>query len=253
MFIALALCAGLVSCSDDDDKKTLTFKNLTLKAGETATIENGKNISWVSDNELIASVSNDVVTAERVGSTTILDSEYEFSVTVQPTITLYKDPCFKWGASMSTVKSTMSGYSLMNSNEEGLLYEGKQAEDFIMYMFENNSLKYSVVYVPVSYSDEVADFLLERYVPITVDEEEGYIGMISIDEEMAIIATIATLSNTYYWQIIYGKLDADENSRSNTSLSQSFGEMFNTISSYPSNDSTTKEYIREMNRLMKKQ
>ena len=56
-----------------------------------------------------------------------------------------------------------------------------------MYLFENNSLTSSALMASIlSHGEELAEFLLERYVVVEVDETEYSIIMLSIDGQMAI-------------------------------------------------------------------
>ncbi len=206
LFFAFVAFTSLYSCSsDDDDDKKLSFKDITLKAGKTHIIENGNDIQWTSDNEYIASVKNHIISAHRVGTTIISGGEYEFNVTVESTLNLYEDPCFNWGASISKVKSFMSGYELMSSNSEILIYKGQLYADYVAYFFENSKLSLSSVYVPTDYVDEIADFLAEKYIYATYDEDEGYIGYISVDQRMAIILTVSELGGEYYYNVLYAE------------------------------------------------
>ncbi len=210
-FLAVIAFTSFTSCSsdDDDEKAKLSFKDITLKAGTTHIIENGDDIQWTSDNEYIASVKNRIISAHRVGTTIISGGEHEFNVTVEPTLILYNDPCLNWGASISKVKSFMSGYELMGSDSEALLYKGQLYADYIGYIFNNGKLSTTSVYVPSNYSEEVSDFLAEKYIYAVYDEDEGYIGFVSVDFSMVIFATISELGGEYYWNIIYMEATAD--------------------------------------------
>lgn len=67
--------------------------------------------------------------------------EWEYQET--PTTGLYKEPYTTWGASVSTVKSYMSSYSLLSSGTENnkyvLTYYGKNREKQIRYWFESQT------------------------------------------------------------------------------------------------------------------
>ena len=68
LFSLMVVSLAVVSCGSDEDEPN--YANQTMVAGDTYTIP-GKIKDWTSDNDLIASVSNGIVTAERVGETYI--------------------------------------------------------------------------------------------------------------------------------------------------------------------------------------
>ena len=134
VFAALAF----VSCGSDKEDEP-NYPNKTMMASETYTIP-GKNGVWTSDNQLIASVSNGIVTAERVGETTIRNGSKSFKVTVTGKYNTFKEPCLKWGASKSTVKSFMSGYTMQSEDDENIFYKGKYREALTGYMFRSGQV-----------------------------------------------------------------------------------------------------------------
>ena len=85
-FLFVLLCSLISStftaCGGDDDEPELKFNDITLNCGSTYTIPNGKNIMWTSSNEYIASVSGNIVKAEKVGEATISSNKGSFKVKV---------------------------------------------------------------------------------------------------------------------------------------------------------------------------
>lgn len=55
--------------------------------------------------------------------------------------TLYRIPCLQWGASKSTVKNFMNGYTLLSGETENLIaFDGKYKEAFTAYLFRDGKL-----------------------------------------------------------------------------------------------------------------
>ena len=169
----LILPLAFASCGSDDEPN---YKDQTLVVGSVYSIPGGST-GWTSDNELIASVSTAGVKAEHVGETYIRNGNKSFKVTVTPRFNTYEIPCLQFGASSSTVKSFMSGYTMISETDEILLYTGKHPVSFVAYLFTNSALTLSSVIIPITSVDinELVSFLAERYVYVTKDEEENVI------------------------------------------------------------------------------
>ena len=71
-------------------------------------------------------------------------------------------------------------------------------------MFENNKLTSSAKLVKTTYTDQLVDHLMQRYMPLTVDTENYNVYF--IDEETPDKANTvvgASLYNTSYWSVVY--------------------------------------------------
>jgi hypothetical protein len=199
--LLLAILATLIfvtSCSKDSDsdlsKPSLDKTNITLYASEEAKLTyTGNTCDWSSDNELVATVSNGVVTAKHVGTTTIHANDLTCMVTVKPKYLTYVEPCILWGSSKSLVKSYMQGYALKGEESNSLGYIGKGNVNGYVYLFDNNGLKESAFVVSLLNSIKISDFLLERYWVIDLKEDGdgdliSYLG--SVDLKTYIVLNI---------------------------------------------------------------
>lgn len=202
VLLTVLLSVGFADCSsDDDDDSPISFKNMELVAGNTAVIENGSGVTWTSENEYIASVSGNTISARRVGTVKISSSKGSFNVTVTPQYTLYDDPCMKWGCSKSYVKSFMNGYTLRKETDDYLIYTGKGAASYVQYGFNNAALTGVAVYVPTSYLDELAAFISERYIyAAKLDDATGHL---SPDKKTVVYVTATKLGSAYYYMVYY--------------------------------------------------
>ncbi len=210
--LTLSACGG-----DDDDPKT-SFSNQTMYNGDTYTISNGKTATWESANPFIATVSGNVVTAFCAGTTTISSELGSFSVTVKTKLNSYKEPYLNWGASTSSVKSYMSGYSELSSSSDAVLYSGKGVVDYYYYSFDSSRLKSSSCIIPVASlnAETIADFLIERYFPISTDDDKFY--FVSPDQNTAVLLQITTLNNTLCYFVVYAGMTSSKASIDITSL-----------------------------------
>ena len=93
----------------------------------------------------------------------------------------------EWGASESEVTNFMNGYENLGKNGNTLGFADLDNEIVYMYTFENNSLSSSAIGASfISKGEEITNFLLERYVPIDVDESSYLAIMISIDKKIGV-------------------------------------------------------------------
>lgn len=192
--VCLLFACMMIACGPD-------FEDMVLYPGDKEQLPDTDDyVAWTSDNENIAYVEGSYVVGQLVGTTMIRSEEGEFQVTVKPTISLYDEPCLEWGASKKVVKGTMGAYKLNDEDSDYLLYDGKDDEEYIYYSFENGGLDCSQVMIPDYVdSEKLVDFLLERYVFITYDEEDIWFYFNSADGN-------SFLGLTYsgeYWTVVY--------------------------------------------------
>lgn len=166
LLLAACVCLSLSSCNKDEaePEPTLDKTSITLYVDETSQLKySGKECIWSSENSLIASVKDGLVKGEHVGSTIIRANNLTCQVTVKPKYTGVYEPYIVWGASQSSVKSYMTGYTLKESSSTKLTYNGKGFVNAYQYTFENGKLKGSSILLPLSYSTTFLEFLAERY------------------------------------------------------------------------------------------
>ena len=218
-FLFVLLCSLISStftaCGGDDDEPELKFNDITLNCGSTYTIPNGKNIMWTSSNEYIASVSGNIVKAEKVGEATISSNKGSFKVKVNGSLaTVYPIPCLEWGASKSTVKNFMKGFSLKEEESTSLTYTGTGSHLLTTYTFESGILSGSGVALNGNYvdADKLADYMLERYVPVSVDEENYSFYFITPDNKTMLGLFLEVYSGNIVYAIVY--MPRDSKSRS---------------------------------------
>lgn len=204
----------LTSCGNDDEPDA-KFDDVTLTYENTYTIPNGNGIVWESSNDLIASVSGNTIKAEHVGEATISSEIGSFKVTVQASLNSFKEPCFDFGTSKSNIKSFMnsySGVSLYKEDATTLSYSGSlnQLVILLTYMFENSKLSSSGIALNSNYItvDTMSKFLLERYIPLAVDESDNSFYFINPQKNMAVAMQLSYVSNTIVYIVVYTKLDS---------------------------------------------
>lgn len=187
--LALVVLPLFVSCgSDDVEDMKVSVPDQSLYHKQTYDIPVKGN--WVSDNALIASVSGNKVEGVTVGKTRISNGSSSFNVTVKPKYTYFDEPCLDWGASTSTVKNKMSGYSIYKETSTNISYYGKNKETNVVYSFASGGLKSVMVFI--SKSDflgipNLADYLLERY--IVIDADNSSAGFVTNDKKTIIVMT----------------------------------------------------------------
>ena len=201
--LALALIVPMFAftgCGGDDDEPNVS--NQTLNVGQTYTIPSDG--TWVSDNDLIATVSGKTVKGVRVGEVAVRNGSQSFNVTVNPTITLFQDPCVQFGATQQVVKDYMSGYELISEEADNLIFTKNRSSDVLYgYSFENTKLNMSMVIAVKSVAtvELMGEMLAERYVLVT--SKDDYIGMVSPDKKMLVVLMIKVQSGKIVYAISY--------------------------------------------------
>lgn len=223
--LALALIVPMFAftgCGGDDDEPNVS--NQTLNVGQTYTIPSDG--TWVSDNDLIATVSGKTVKGVRVGEVAVRNGSQSFNVTVNPTITLFQDPCVQFGATQQVVKDYMSGYELISEEADNLIFTKNKSSDVLYgYSFENTKLNMSMVIAVKSVAtvELMGEMLAERYVLVT--SKDDYIGMVSPDKKMLVVLMIKVQSGKIVYAISYAPAS---NSKSDVNdLEAAFEEMIN--------------------------
>lgn len=178
VFLFLTVIMSVVTLSSCDPDDEVDIPDQTLKVGETFTIPHDG--SWTSTNNYIAEVNGNVVNAVRVGEVKIKKKKSSFRLTVNPNITLFKDPYLKFGSDSASVDWAMRDFVLIAFMDDGTLYYADATTHVIYsYAFENAKLKLSVVLVPESNASEqqMNQYLNERYVfAVEADGTKGYLS-----------------------------------------------------------------------------
>lgn len=206
IFSLMVVALAMVSCGSNKEDEP-NYPNKTMMAGVTYTIPGNSGV-WTSDNQRIASVSNGIVKAEHVGQTTIRNGSKSFKVTVNGKYNTFKEPCLQWGASKSTVKNFMSGYTLQSEDDESIFYKGKYREALTGYMFKTSGLYVSTVMLFTSSvsTDELAAFLNERYVYVTQNSSEYYFAYSTPDEKNVVLLQLTTINSQVVYMVSYGSV-----------------------------------------------
>ncbi len=199
-FVAM-YALSLTSCSKDDDDAI--NKNITLNVDETYSIGTGDD--WKSENALVASVKGSTITAVCAGTTTITGSAGKINVTVKATNFNFTEPYLNFGASLSTVKNAMSGYTLLSEKSDLIGYEGKGNVVMYMYSFKNSALYMSSFVVLSKYADDLSKFLTQRYIVVTTDDDTYTVGLIDPLMQTMVILQPTTISSTVVVLVAYTK------------------------------------------------
>lgn len=206
LLVLLLVLMGIImlpSCSDDKEKNepSITIPS-TVSINVGSTMNLGMTGNWSSSNDFIASVSGQgIITGNHVGTCKVTNGNKTCSVTIKPTVSLYKDPITEWGMSKAEVIAQWGDDYMEIDNAIGY-NTGNPIAPILMYSFKNGKLASSVMTVSTQYTDTLVDFLLERYKSIGVsDYDFFFINNNSIQSATTIIGV--TLFNKEYWEIIY--------------------------------------------------
>ena len=168
VMLSFSACGG-----DDEPNNTKLSKTAyTMYHEETQSIEgsNLSDITWDSENEFVAMIKDNVITGQFVGKTIVKSTakNLSFTVEVKPKYHTYEEPYLLWGGSKSAIKAK---YGTPASEDSGrLLYQTSNPNaPMMLYLFENGKMTTCGVVCKISAASQLGDFLVERYVPISVD------------------------------------------------------------------------------------
>lgn len=162
---------AITGCSKDD-KLTLSTNTLSLYSKDTEQITASEQSTWSSEDEFVASVSeNGIVKGGHVGKTIIKatseNGEAKCAVEVKPKYNTYTEPILEFGASKATIKAKESR-TLESEIATRLTYKpDKSTIKSVAYAFENGAMIGAGVMLNTASAMEAADFLIERYLVIS--------------------------------------------------------------------------------------
>lgn len=166
------LAFGMTSCDDDakdDDyqKEFIQFDNVTLTAGSTQELAKGKDLSWKSDNDLVASIMGSKIIAKRVGTAKMVSSKGSFVVTVKGQYNDFSEPYIQFGHNRETVKYYVKNSDQLIRDEDTLLiYKGNGKIEYTIYHFNDKKLDGSYIATLPENQSEMENWALERYLPM---------------------------------------------------------------------------------------
>lgn len=170
MMLCIASLICFAACSKESNNQRegtpeLNKTNLSLYVGDTfQLIYKSNNCNWSSDNPLIATVEDGLVTAEHVGTTAIHVNNSTCKVTINPRYTKYYDPYLEFGANKEEVKSYMLGHKIEQETTDKILYSGNNGIRAYLYSFNNGKLSGSAFVADLSESSYLGKYLYERYI-----------------------------------------------------------------------------------------
>lgn len=176
IMLLLATVLSFTACGSDNDEPDdvkLSKSSYTLYHEGTAMIQgsNLSNLSWSPDNEFVATVKNNVITANYVGKTVVKSStkNLSFTVEVKPKYSLYKEPDLDWTATKTSIKKKYG--TPYKETSSGFMYETSNSKvPYMVLLFEGEKISSYTMVCQISSAEELADFLLERYAPVQADE-----------------------------------------------------------------------------------
>ena len=213
--VAIAIClAGTTmfsGCNKDNNSNIISLKvsETTLYHDDEYQIEATSNskITYSSENEYHARISESgLVTAMFVGETNILLSNSEdsktFKVIVKPKSNLYPEPNVTFGDSKSSIIAKLGTPNSTTST--GIAYSNySNSAPILMFLFDSsNKMTSYVIMVRSAYSSALADFLLERYLPVA--EQDGlYMFINGLNVNTATMVVGLELYDSSYWMVGY--------------------------------------------------
>ena len=195
IFAAVFTALFLAGCTETKVQLVLSPSSIELFHDKKQTLivtGAGQNIEWETTNDFIAQVENGEVTGNHVGECAVsVKSNGDIAtcnVVVKPKYFTYKEPVLEWGITLEQLKAQKGEYNDHSQNKgKDLYYYVQDKENGIieLYTFADDVLENCSVMLNVKNTD-VTDFLIERYQPISYDEETGLALFInSMELEMA--------------------------------------------------------------------
>lgn len=212
----------VLSCKKEynEEKIKLNYSSYTLTADETVQLTitegNSNEIRWSSENEFVASVSeNGLVTGLHVGSTVIRAEEGYCEIIVTPKYSYYQEPSTAWGTSIENIISIygLPNNKIVDNNVASIYYANDNFYSPLTgYFFILNKLEISTVLFPVEQIEKLAEFLNERYQLVYVSDDPDmlavYVDGFPTAWTTGICVNLA--SNEEYFWVDYYQLDQEE-------------------------------------------
>lgn len=189
-FIMAAMLALVLSaCGGEKDEPA--FPDQELKVGEFFHITSDET-GWYSDNNKIASVNGNLVTANKVGEVKIRNNKHHIRVNVVPRYTYITDPYLAWGGSKAMVKYSVKA-PFASETDNSIEFGPLGNETSTTYYFGTNGLARVLVNISSGKVSEaeILKFLNERYTQIGTGSGQGeqLIGYKSPDDKTSITFT----------------------------------------------------------------
>ena len=170
-----------LACTKKEETFTIDQDEITLQHDGTIqlNVSPAQTCTWSTDDNTIATVSQTgLVTGVLIGDTKVSakslsdNSTVSCIVHVTPRSTLYVEPYYIYGASISTIKSKEKR-SLLSETSTGLIYEGENSNVVdIIYLFDTSGLTGADVMLTnsTSVAAEAVTFIEERYTYLGVSD-----------------------------------------------------------------------------------
>lgn len=242
LFLAVLAAATIVlsGCGKEDDVDNsilLTSSNQTLFYDDEFQIDATSSlpITYTSEDEYHAKVSaSGLVTAGRVGETNIVLSNgkdtKKIKITVRPESNLYPEPELTFGMTRAAVKSKLGTPDAETDAGLGWNNYSTNAPLLACVFDEADKLEAYSVMVKTAYASNLADFLLERYVPAALPDDEDIIAIFlnGLDTETANRAVFLRFYNVSYLMVMYTPFPPDTRAATSYSdIMKSIDELMN--------------------------
>lgn len=209
MYFVLLLPLVMSNCSKEERSHNIelqtTSKTLFYEDEYKIVAESKDPITYTSSDEYHATVSKEgIITAGHVGETTIiLNNSHDTKILnlyIKPRLVLYKDPFLKFGTPWWSVINELGEPD--DQTYTSFAYNlNSDVAPLIMYTFDNyDNLEYVTVLVSSSRTDDLVDYLLERYIPVSISDLV-FVNALTADKTSMFVKL--ELYNSFYWMIIY--------------------------------------------------
>lgn len=167
---------------EEDDIKT---DYLVMFIGDQKKIE-GTVVTATSENDFVASVKDNIVTANHVGATIIFVNEkHPVIIMVFSLNTSIPDPVLKWGEPKDTIKAHHTKGTIDKDTDTALTYKNCGDASLIGYTFDADGKLYgALISVTSSKYLVLYNYLKERYYIYPEKQSDGgYLGFDGYDKE----------------------------------------------------------------------
>jgi len=179
MMVAM-MSVGFISCGSDDEDDVVSpidTTPATLFVGDTKTVE-GNVTASKSENTFVASVKNNLITANHVGNTTVvINNKYNILVSVIPKyMIMTSEPVLDWGITKEELKSRWK-LGTLEEKDNILAYHDCGDAALVGYSFKNGKLNSVTIAVPTSKGIKFTNYLTERFFMDPREIKDQYVGI----------------------------------------------------------------------------
>lgn len=204
--VVLSIVAALavIGCKKEEAKEEIHIpSDVAIKVGSSVNL--GYVKPWQSSRGFVATVTGEgLIEGKHVGTCRVSCDEAYCNVTVNPTITLFRDPVLEWGCSRDYIRNIEGEPTTDNDN--GITYkDNSSCAPIRMYLFGDNGLRSAAILIDIDKAgaEYVTDHILERYNAFGMSGDMFVFADGETSNDATVVVGFYPYKTTGYWVLMY--------------------------------------------------